>query len=250
MTPYLKIILITGLACYLCACQFTAKNPLIVLDSGHNPTTSTLGTGAMSVTGVPEVAYNDRFSGELAKALQDAGFDVVLTRTPDKEQGLKERYEIANSFKWRHSAIFISIHHDSTELQNLKEIIVNDITTYQTIRPIAGTSFHISRESKKYNKSLTLANHIAKAVKNTGRTLNMEHASDNNVKPLPLVVPDLAIYRHDNLAVLKNNELPALLIEVGVIVDKDDESLVSDDGERARLAGAIVAGVKGFYELK
>lgn len=250
MRNTLKVMLIFGLACYLCACQFTAKKPLIVLDSGHNPTTSTLGAGAMSVTGIPEVAYNDRFSGELAKALQDAGFDVLLTRTPDKEQGLKERYEIANSFKWRRSAVFISIHHDSTELQNLKEITVNHIPTYQTIRPIKGTSFHISRESKKYNKSLILANHIAKAVKDTGRTLNMEHASDNNAKPLPLVVPDLAIYRHDNLAVLKNNELPALLIEIGVIVDKDDERLVSDDGGRTRLVGAIVAGVKGFYGLK
>ena len=250
MIHYLKIILITGLACYLCACQFTAQKPLIVLDSGHNPATSTLGTGAMSVTGVPEVAYNDRFSSELAKALQDAGFDVVLTRTPDKEQGLKERYQIANSFKWRRSAVFISIHHDSTELQNLKEITVNDTPTYQTIRPIAGTSFHISRESKKYNKSLILANHIAKVVKDTGRTLNMDHASDNNIKPLELAVNDLAIYHHDKLAVLKNNELPALLIEVGVIVDKDDERLVSDDGERTRLVGAIVAGVKGFYELK
>ena len=250
MIHYLKIILVAGLACYLCACQFTAKKPLIVLDSGHNPTTSTLGTGAMSVTGVPEVAYNDRFSGELATALQDAGFDVLLTRTPDKEQGLKERYQIANRFKWRHSAVFISIHHDSTELQNLKEITVNHIPTYQTIRPIKGTSFHISRESKKYNQSLILANHIAKAVKNTGRTLNMEHASDNNIKTLPLVVPDLAIYHHDNLAVLKNNELPALLIEVGVIVDKDDERLVSDDGERAKLVDAVVAGVKGFYGLK
>lgn len=229
MTPYLKIILITGLACCLCACQFTAQKPLIILDSGHNPATSTLGTGAMSVTGIPEVVYNDRFSGELAKALQDAGFDVVLTRTPDKEQGLKERYEIANSFKWRHSAIFISIHHDSTELQNLKEITVNHIPTYQTIRPIKGTSFHISKDNKKYNKSLILANHIAKAVKDTGRTLNMEHASDNNIKPLELAVNDLAIYHHDKLAVLKNNKLPALLIEVGVIVDKDDERLVSDD---------------------
>lgn len=202
-----------------------------------------LGAGAVSVTGVSEVIYNDTFTQELKTALEKAGYFVVLTRLPNEVRTLDERSAIANRYHNR-PALFISIHHDSTQLENLKTIDVNGRQVYQTIRPIAGTSLHISNLNGRYSDSLGLAQAIGRQLHDRGRTVNLDHANPDYDAPLELVDANLGIYHHNNLRVLRATQIPALLIEVGVIVDKDDEALISTPSERAKLIDGITLGIQ------
>lgn len=228
---------------FLTACS---QKPFIILDSGHNPKGSPLGSGAIGVTGVFEVNYNDIFTHELYQTLTDKGYHVKLTRQPNEEKTLIERANIANHYL-HHNAIFISIHHDSTQLTNLRPIKAGVIDTYQTIRPIAGSSLHISRENGDYDTSLKLATYIGRAFDDIKRAPNLDHANGGE-KSLPLADEKLGIYHHDKLVVLKATNIPAVLIEIGVIVDKDDEAFINDPKQRRKLVEAVALGIDKYYK--
>ena len=235
---------------YLCSLIFLvacSQKPLIVLDSGHNPKGSSLGVGAISLTGMPEVNYNDVFTQELYQLLIQKGYQVELTRPASDEKTLQERSNLANNHSHNKKAVFISIHHDSTQLANLRAIKAGDIDTYQTIRPIVGSSFHISRENGNYTGSLKLAKSIGNAFYVIKRTPNLDHANSNYEKSLSLVDKKLGIYHHDKLVVLKTTKIPAVLIEIGVIVDKSDEAFIKDPKERQKLVQAVALGIDNYY---
>ena len=51
------------------------------------------------------------------------------------------------------------------------------------------------------------------------------------------------VHYFDNLAVLKTARVPALLLEAGVIVNRDEELVMRDPAARAKIAAAVVSGV-------
>ncbi|OOR91674.1 hypothetical protein B0181_02715 [Moraxella caviae] len=222
---------VLGAALFLSAC---ATRPLIVLDSGHNPVRS---SGAISVRGINEVDYNDIFTGELERAFAQAGWQVVMTRKPEEDRSLDERAAIANETA---PLVFLSIHHDSTQLENLAEIKTAYQPAYRTKHPIAGSSLHISIDNPHYDDSLRFATLVGEELQAVGRKFNLDHANPSYERPLPLVNADYAIYRHDLLRVLRTTTVPAVLLEVGVIVDIDDEELARNADERQKLISAIV----------
>ena len=57
----------------------------------------------------------------------------------------------------------------------------------------------------------------------------------------------LGIYRFDELAVLARTQVPAVLLEVGVIVDDDDERYVTADANQEALCQAILRALQGYF---
>ena len=212
---------------------------VVVVDPGHTPTQA----GALGVAGIHEVTYNDAFSAKLAKALQAAGVKVVLTRAAAEDISLGGRAELANALP---ADLFLAVHHDSAQLKYLTKIEVNGAPAYQTIVPIAGYSIFVSKLNPKFEQSQQFAKLLGQALRALGRPPTLHHAEPIAGEGRELLEPSLGIYKFDELLVLRKTTVPAVLLEVGVIVDAADERYVSDNAKQEAIVQAIVAAVEEF----
>lgn len=211
----------------------------IVIDPGHTPAQG----GALGVRGIREVRYNDGLASLLVQAFTQAGFDVALTRGPGDNVSLEERARFANV---RQADLFLSIHHDSAQLQYLEKVPVGDHDAYRTTRSISGYSIFVSQRNAHYAQSLAAAQLLGTEMRKLGRPPTLHHAEPIEGESRELLAPDIGIYRFDDLVVLRQAAMPALLLEAGVIVDPADEGYVSDPGNRARIVDAIVTAVRQY----
>ena len=63
---------------------------------------------------------------------------------------------------------------------------------------------------------------------------------------MPFLDPMRGIYRRNNLIVLSKTDMPAVLVEAGVIVNRTEESVVSTPAYQGIIAAAIVGAVRAF----
>lgn len=251
VTHYLKAY---SAQAFLCLCVFFAvstpgesaetsqtrsKPFLIVIDPGHNPKQP----GALGVRGIYEVTYNDAISAKLAKALQATGVQVVLTRAATEEISLDGRAELANA---RHADLFLALHHDSAQLKYLTKTEVNGTPAYQTTQPIAGYSIFVSQRNPQFAQSFQFANLLGQELRALGRPPTLHHAEPIAGENRALLDPHLGIYQFDELLVLRKTTVPAVLLEVGVIVDPVDEAYIADNAKQDAIVQAIVSAVDKF----
>lgn len=217
-----------------------AMPPLrIVIDPGHTPAQG----GALGIRGLREVRYNDALAARLCVALEAAGFRARLTRAPDQEIGLDERAALANA--WR-ADLFLAIHHDSAQPQYLERIQAGTLEAYRTRQPIAGYSLFVSGRNARFARSYALAERLGDALGRLGRPPALHHAEPIPGENRELLDRARGIYRFDDLVVLRKTEMPAVLLEAGVIVDAGDEAYVSDEANQRRMVAAIVAAVRAY----
>lgn len=214
--------------------------PVILLDPGHSPTQQ----GALGVRGIYEVAYNDHFVARLVKALHSASFTVHLTRQPNQSISLIDRVVIANN---NQSNLLLSIHHDSAQLIYLKKINTKNKNGYQTIKPIAGYSIFVSKSNAQFSDSYRFADILGQSLLKLGRPPTLHHAEDISGERRELLNKRLGIYRFDDLAVLSKPKIPAVLLEIGVIVDPDDEHYVSVESNQDSMCHAIVKSIQAYF---
>ena len=216
------------------------NRPVILIDSGHTPKQS----GAMSISGIREVVYNDHFVTQLRDYLEQAGFSVVLTRKSDESIGLMDRVAIANRIM---PSLFLSIHHDSAQLRYLDKFKINKkLTAYKTIKPIAGFSIFVSEKNSEFAKSYQFAELLGQSFVKLNRLPTLHHAENIAGENREFLNKSLGIYRYDDLLVLKKTLVPAVLLEVGVIVDQQDERFVTDAQNQQLMYQAIVESIKSY----
>lgn len=222
-----------------------AGNPkpfTVLLDPGHTPKNG----GATSVRGIKEVVYNDRLVSVLADTLAAHGMQVLLTRRPGEEVSLTDRVEVARNSQ---AQCFIALHHDSAQPKYLERIDAGGTEAYATVKPLRGYSVFVSMKSAQYPKSLTLAQSVGRSLLGLGRAPTLHHAEPIPGENRPLLDSTLGIYRFDDLKVLVQNTLPAILVEFGVLVDRTDEVYVSDAGNQARFAQALCRAIEDAFQL-
>ena len=255
----------------LSACAKTHQ--LTVIDAGHTLTEY----GAVSCTDRKEIAYNDDLVMEISKELIRKGEEFLLTRTKDadikgtddlrqylidplddekwqKYKCLYSRIALANE---KQAGLFISIHHDSVQEHHLlraedgKIIDVQD-DFKQNFNP--GYSIYIACDPKypntelQYWDALKFAKIFAKKMQAIGRkpsTYHEEKTGQDNYQSIDLF---LGIYNSKTLlAVLRNAKMPAVLIEAGVIVDAEDEKIISSQAFKEQFAILLVESIDAFF---
>lgn len=215
----------------------------IVLDPGHSP----LRPGALGARGLYEVSYNDALTARVALTLKSAGFNVVLTRTPLQEISLDGRSQIANSAS---ADLFLAIHHDSTQLKYLEKFKAGKLDAYRTTAAISGYSLFVSQLNPHFAQSLRFAKLLAGGLHALGRLPALHHAEPVAGENRELLDAKLGIYRYDQLVVLRKADIPAVLLEVGVIPDQKDEAYVSDESNQINIATAILTAVQRYVTEK
>lgn len=216
------------------------RRPLtIILDSGHNPSQQ----GALGARGVYEVAYNDNLTTQVANALKGAGFSVILTRTPTQEISLGDRVQVANA---SHADLFLAIHHDSAQLKYLEKTTWNSLPAYRTTESLAGYSLFVSTLNPRFDDSSRFAELLGQEMFKLGRGPSHHHGEKIPGENRELLNAKLGIYRFDDLIVLKKTSIPAVLLEIGVIVDQEDEKYVSSKENQKAIVRAIVTAVQEY----
>src|SRR4029077_11375094 len=127
----------------------------------------------------------------------------------------------------------VSIHHDS-----MRESVI------ETKRDeLAGFSLFISRRNTQLKKSLACASAIGSEMRAAGFTPSRYHADPVIGENRPFADEVNGVHYYDNLGVGKTAKMPSVLVEAGVIVNRQEEKRMLDPEVRARVARSIAKGV-------
>ncbi len=213
-----------------------ANSFLVAIDIGHTKNQG----GAISARGVSEYVFNERLSRELFKSLQAAHQIRSLLINPDGgDIGLVKRAQVANQ---RNANLLIAIHHDSVKDSFLKEWQF-DGKTEKYCDDFHGFSIFFSRKNAAAEESKAFAMQLGDALLKAGFTPTLHHVAQEH---RPIIDAPKGVYAFDDLLVLKNAKMPAVLLECGVIVNRNEERDLNSPDYRARMIAAIESAISNF----
>ena len=213
----------------------------VVVDVGHTVDVP----GAMSARGVAEYAFNLQLARDINQGLLDAGFQqtVLLITATAPWRGLFERAIRANSM---HANLFIAIHHDSVP-DNLKQNWEYAGLKNQFNDNYPGYAIFISNENADPAGSLQFGSLLGRELESRGLhyTPHYTLALMGHRRRI-LVDAEAGVYRYDQLIVLRQTRMPAVLLEAGSIVNRQEEVELGTPERRSLTTAAIVAAVENF----
>jgi len=224
-------------------CQRSAFR--VVVDVGHTVEVP----GAISARGVLEYAFNLQLANDVKQALVDAGFDktVMLITAKAPPMGLIERALRANAMR---ADLFFSIHHDSVP-DYLLETWEHDGKQNQFSDRFKGYAIFISNDNADRYGSLKFGHLLGKEL----QARDLQYTPHYTLALMgsrrrQLLDSDAGVYRYDQLIVLRDTRMPAVLLEAGSIVNRDEEVELAGAERRLRTANAVVAAVEDFCRTR
>ena len=222
-----------------------SKNKIrtIVIDPGHGGKDP----GAIGRYGLKEKTVVLDIAKRLKRILSARGINVVMTRSSDKFIPLWKRADIANK---KGADFFISVHANAFRKRWVKGFEV----------------YHFSEATDSMSRAIEAAENNA---------VKFEEDSINRYsRDVEAIVCDLKLHEDKKESfglayticrqarkklytrnrgvkgakfhVLKNAQMPAVLVEVGFISNKGEEKLLKTSGYREKVANAIAGGVLAY----
>ena len=213
----------------------------IVLDVGHTADSE----GATSARNVAEFIFNLRLAQRIEEKLKAEGFaETRLLVTEGKARpSLVKRVAAANDL---HANLFLSIHHDSVPNKLLENWEFEGKKSHFSDR-FSGYSVFVSRDNPDFKTSLSFAELVAKEMKAQGLQYAQQYT-----QPImgryqhPLLNKETGVYSYDQLIVLRTTRMPAVLLEAGSIINRDEELKMDSPERRDIISSAVAAAVKEF----
>lgn len=211
----------------------------IAIDIGHSPGKA----GATSSRGVPEYLFNKTVAVGLLQYLKQRGFPRAFIINPaGKDITLGERARAANAAG---ADVLLSIHHDSVQPEHLSTWQYNGSEQLYCDK-YRGFSLFYSEQNGEPKSSLALARLLGDALRRGGLTPTLHHVPYFNKPNKRLVDSQRGIYRYDHLVVLKHTDMPAVLLECGVIVNRTEEQLLCTRQYQHRIITAVGEALRAF----
>jgi N-acetylmuramoyl-L-alanine amidase len=239
---------------------------IIVIDPGHDPKF----VGAIGRCGVAEYKYNDYFVDRLiklnlnkinlVKTRGNNSFPTFLTEAQIANSAgsltlldsLKSRTDLANSLN---ASFFISVHHDSVSSKFIT--MQSDSCLEKSGKKIndslknkfkIGFNIFINKNSPFFNESLDFSKVLSDRLIKIGRTPSNYHFYpwDDCLSCSP-IDESRGIWYQD-LYVLRNVNMPAILIEIGNIIDVDDERIITTDIVIDAISQSILTSLADFLK--
>jgi N-acetylmuramoyl-L-alanine amidase len=213
----------------------------VIVDVGHSLNVP----GALSARGVPEYAFNLQLAQQIKQTLVDAGFDktVLLITAKSPPAGLFERAIIANRLP---ADLFIAIHHDSVP-DNLMQTWQYEGHDQQYNDNYPGYALFISNDNGDRAGSLQFGKFLGKALQARGLQFTPHYTLPlMGNRRRELLDADAGVYRYDQLIVLRYTRMPALLLEAGSIVNRQEELELATPERRTLTSAAVAAAVENF----
>lgn len=213
----------------------------LVVDVGHSAKVG----GAISARGVDEYVFNLRLATQIVKALQEQGFTktTLLVTDGPARAALAKRVERANKLA---PDLFLSIHHDSVPRQFIEKWEYAGHGRGYSDR-FSGHSIFVSNDNPDRAGSLLFAQLIGREMKAHGLKYTPHYVEPfmGNRRRL-LVDADAGVYRYDQLIVLRMTHMPAVLLEAGSIINRDEEMELIAPERRALITESVTNAVASF----
>jgi N-acetylmuramoyl-L-alanine amidase len=213
----------------------------VVVDVGHTADVP----GAMSARGVPEYEFNLRLAKVIEHGLTNAGFAraALLVTEGRSRPGLIKRVARANDVQ---ADLFLSIHHDSVPLKFLEKWEYEGKEQRFCDR-FGGHSIFISNDNTNRQSSLQFGRFLGLQLK--ARELNYTpHYTEAFMgnRRRELVDAEAGVYRYDQLIVLRRTHMPAVLLEAGSIVNREEELQLATPERQELISASVVEAVDAF----
>jgi len=214
----------------------------VVIDPGHGGKDP----GAIGNSGVKEKDINLDIARRLKELLEDKGIKAIMTRDRDTFVSLKKRIDITN----RSSAdFFISIHANANRSKRLSGFEIYYFT--EEAGDVRRAQLAAKRNSSEFNdKSMDQSSKDLKVIlwdmiytenqaesirlaKNVSLVSSKELSTDNRGLKLA------------NFYVLKNSQIPSILIEVGYLSNPQEEKKIRDADYRQNIADMLAKAILG-----
>ena len=164
--------------------------------------------GAIGCLNDNEKDVNLEISKILKEKLETNGANVIMTREDDSFVGLNDRVEIANK---NNAQIFISIHNNA----------LPDSAAH--LKSTGSETYYFYQQSKELAKDV-----VESLAKETGLKNNGAKAQ--------------------SFAVVRNTNCPAILVEVGYIINPEDNAKLIDKDYQNKIAEAILHGLENYLK--
>ena len=217
-----------------------ADKPLAAIDIGHCVTRP----GASSARGLPEYGFNVKVAEALNEALLGTDQWSTLLIKADNCLTLTERPAAANN---QNADVFVSTHHNS--------IISKYLSTWQFhghkrffCDKFPGYSVYYSSLNRQPEESRRLAEAVSSALNRAGFPSHKHPLDEREQKGIVLINERTGLYKFDSLAVLKGAAMPGILIECGMIIDRNEELELTRPAHQKRMSDAIRSGLDQFWK--
>jgi N-acetylmuramoyl-L-alanine amidase len=213
----------------------------VVLDVGH----TSEAFGALSARGVPEYEFNLSLADRIEHALIAAGFErtVLAVTVGSARPSLFQRVRYANSLP---ADLFLSIHHDSVP-EKFKQDWQYVGAKRRYSDQFQGHSIFVSHDNRDRAGSLMFGRLLGLQLKARGLQYTPHYTRpDMGSRRRKLVDAQAGVYRFDNLVVLRTTAMPAVLLEAGSIINRDEEIQVLRPERQARVSAAVTSAVEEF----
>ncbi|MGH8041631.1 MAG: N-acetylmuramoyl-L-alanine amidase [Rudaea sp.] len=224
------------------------RDVVIAVDAGHGG----IDPGATGAGGTHEKDITLAVARDLAKLIdQQSGMHAVLTRDGDYFIPLQERYQKAREAK---ADLFVSIHADAYASGDARGSSVWILSprgaSSEAARWLADRENRADLVGgvKLEDKDNTLAAVLLDLSQ--GATLEASDAVAMRVlHALARIGPTHRGYvEKANFVVLRSPDVPSILVETAFITNPVEEKRLKNPAQRRKLAGAILGGVRDYFE--
>ena len=192
--------------------DFKSLEKVIVIDAGHGGTDP----GTIGIGGNYEKDINLQISKKLKSRLEASGYKVISTRDSDEYVDNLARAEIANKKRGR---VFISIHGNALADDHATKGI--QVLYYP-------------------NRSSTIGD-----LNNNELAQIMINSLINGTGAI-----DKGILERENLIVLNQTKMPAIIIEYGFLSNEMEEKLLLTDEYQYKIVDSVIDGLEEYFSLK
>jgi len=210
----------------------------VAIDVGHSKAVP----GATSATGKSEYEFNKRFADELVSRGKTWPDVHLFALNPSgNEFGLRDRPHQAAK---RGADLFLSIHHDSVH-KKYRRYWQYEGRWLEYSDVFKGHSLFVWERSAHLKDSIAIATLIGSNLKSAGLSPTLHHAEPIDGENRPLLNRELGIYAAP-FAVLRYANMPAVLFEVGIIVNRSEEKELEDAKVRAKIQLQLLSALQEF----
>src|SRR5215813_6220581 len=213
----------------------------VIIDVGH----TAQAPGAISARGVPEFVFNLNLAKRIEQQLLAAGFrrSVLLITEGRSFKALVERVKRANALG---ADLFLSIHHDSVPDRFLEKWEYEGHQHGFSDR-FHGHSIFISYDNRDRAGSLLFARLLGSQLRKRGLQYT-PHYTERYMghRQRLLVDAQEGVYRYDQLIVLQDTDMPAVLLEAGSIINREEELRMGSVERQALISAAATDAVDSF----
>jgi N-acetylmuramoyl-L-alanine amidase len=215
----------------------------VVLDVGHTAESE----GATSARNVAEFVFNLRLAQRVEEKLKSEGFaETRLLVTEGKAKpSLVRRVAAANDMN---ANLLLSIHHDSVPDALLETWDFEGKKSHFSDR-FSGYSVFVSHGNPDFRTSLAFAELVGRELKAQGLPYARQYTQAIMGRYRhPLLNQETGVYSYDELVVLRTTRMPAVLLEAGSIINRDEELKMGSPERQDIISSAVAAAVKEFCQ--